>query len=634
MPLPLEVLKKYWNYDSFRVPQEEIINNVLDGRDTLALLPTGGGKSLCFQVPAMTKEGICIVISPLVALIRNQVDLLTQKGIKAAALTGSLKIRAVDRILDNCIYGGYKFLYLSPERLQQELVQQRIKQMKVNLIAIDEAHCISQWGNDFRPAYRNCSILRAYFPNVNMIALTASATKSVVNDIIENLKLREASIVRKSFERENIAYMVFEEADKWHKTAHILKKNKGTAIVYVRNRKATGDVAAYLNKQGISATFYHGGISPEEKTKRLHDWLHNDVKAMVATNAFGMGIDKPDVRVVIHIQLPENIENYYQEAGRAGRDGAKAFAVLLKNKGDSMRVKKQFLDVQPDVSFMKLLYKKLNNYFQIPYGSGKDATFVFNFNSFCTTYQLHTGLTYNGIRMLDSNSIISLSESFNSKTSLQFRVGNQRLFGYLDQNPGVKAITQTILRTYGGVFDHETGINLHLIGNKTSTTLPAVQRVLEQLHRDEIIHYKAQHTDVELTFLVPREDEKTIYGIANHIKQQYRLKKQQINAIIDYMNNDTVCKSIQLLSYFGETQAKPCGICSVCIGKKQSVSKETKYTLREAVLTAIDKTPLSSRELAKRLPCNEQDLLVTLRYLLENEEISITDNNTYKLLNE
>lgn len=631
MRKPLHLLQEYWNHTAFRPPQEEIIATVLAGRDTLALLPTGGGKSVCFQIPALAQEGICIVISPLVALIKDQTASLQKKGIKAAALTGHIPGTELDSILDNCIYGGYTFLYLSPERLQQELVQQRIKQMPVTLIAIDEAHCISQWGNDFRPAYRNCSLLRDFFPAVPIMALTASATGRVIGDMIENLNLRDPAVIRKSFARKNIAYMVFEEADKLYKTSHILKKNPGTAIVYVRNRKATQEVSAYLNKEGISAGFYHGGISSEEKTTYLQQWLKGETRVMVATNAFGMGIDKPDVRTVIHIHLPENIENYYQEAGRAGRDGQKAFAVILKNKNDKIRVKRQFLDVFPDVAFMKLLYKKLNTYFQIPYGEGEDATFQFNFNDFCLTYHLPSLRAYQGIKLLDRNSIISLSETFESKTSLQFIVSSTPLFLYLDKHPKIKPVAQALLRTYGGIFDYETRVNLSLISAKTATPEAEVKKVLERLYADGMITYKAHHTDIELSFLVPREDDRTIHRIASYIKQQQHLKKRQIEAVIDYIGNDEVCKSSQLLAYFEEEQQKPCGICSVCIEKKRRLSGAEKYRIGEAVLSKISNTPLSSRALATTLPYKEQDIIEALQLLLEHKKISIMPDNTYTL---
>ncbi|MFT7188590.1 MAG: ATP-dependent DNA helicase RecQ, partial [Sediminicola sp.] len=360
---PHKILEKYWGFSQFRGSQEQIIETVIQGRDVLALLPTGGGKSMCYQVPAMAKDGLCIVVSPLIALIQNQVDALKSKGIKALSLTGGISFDEVIDLLDNCLYGNYKFLYLSPERLQQELVQERIQQMNVNLIAIDEAHCISQWGNDFRPAYLHCNILRALLPETPIIALTATATTKVAEDIIENLQLSAAAIYKDSFSRDNISFHVHWSEDKKFQLKNLCLKLQKSAIVYVRTRRAAKELSDFLNTQKCVATFFHGGIPKKEKTKRLQLWLDNKVPVMVATNAFGMGIDKPDVELVVHYQIPDSLENYFQEAGRAGRDGAPAKSVMVLNKADENQVKRQFLSVLPDVDFLKLLYRKLNNYF-------------------------------------------------------------------------------------------------------------------------------------------------------------------------------------------------------------------------------------------------------------------------------
>ena len=357
MQHPINILERYWKFTSFRPLQEEIINAVLNGEDTFALLPTGGGKSICFQVPALAKDGICIVISPLVALMKDQVRALQNKGIKAIALTSGIKPTEIDTLLDNCIYGNYKFLYLSPERLQQELVQDRIRQMNVNLIAVDEAHCISQWGNDFRPAYKNITLLRELQPSVNVIALTASATPNVIDDIVTELDFLDPKIFKQSFYRSNIAYMVFEEEDKFFRLEAILNKNKQSSIIYVRNRRLTIEISNFLEQKNISSTFYHGGLNNTEKDQHLNDWISNQKQVMVATNAFGMGIDKADVKTVIHLNLPDSIENYFQEAGRAGRDNAKAFAVILKNKNDDALLHKQFISVLPTVDFVKAVYR-------------------------------------------------------------------------------------------------------------------------------------------------------------------------------------------------------------------------------------------------------------------------------------
>ena len=377
-----QILIKYWGYSSFRPLQEDIINAVLEGEDTFALLPTGGGKSICFQIPALINEGICIVISPLIALMKDQVRALKEKDIKAMALTSEYKYNELNTMLDNCIYGNYKFLYLSPERLQQDIVQDRIRQMNVNLIAVDEAHCISQWGNDFRPAYKNITILRELQPTVNIIALTATARTKVVEDIVKNLDFISPKIFKQSFKREHLAFMVFEVEDKLYKIEQILKKNPQSSIIYVRSRKHAHEIHTSLEKNGFLSTYYHGGLSNNEKEAHFNQWFNNQKQVMVATNAFGMGIDKADVKTVIHVNLPESLESYFQEAGRAGRNNKKAFAIILKNKGDEQHVKNQFLKILPSIDFIKLVYRKLCSYFQISYGEGDFTTFNFNFNAF------------------------------------------------------------------------------------------------------------------------------------------------------------------------------------------------------------------------------------------------------------
>ncbi|ETN96299.1 RecQ family ATP-dependent DNA helicase [Zhouia amylolytica] len=628
---PLTVLKQYWGFDSFRAAQEQVIKNLLDKHDTLALLPTGGGKSVCFQVPALVQEGICIVVSPLVALIQDQVNQLKNKNIKAIGLTGGLSYKEVDALLDNCIYGNYKFLYLSPERLQQELVQERIRQMPVNLIAIDEAHCISEWGHDFRPAYRNCVWLRETFPHIPIAALTASATAEVQEDIVQNLNLRAVQRVKSSFSRQNIAYMVFEEEDKRHKLSLILKKNKGSSIVYVTSRKATINFADFLNNQGIKATFYHGGISSDEKQNKLKLWLDNQIQVMVATNAFGMGIDKPDVRTVIHLNLPDSIENYYQESGRAGRDGKKSFAVILKNKADELQAEEQFVKVFPDSNFLKLLYKKLNNYFQIGYGEDREESFAFNFNEFCHIYQLNGLLTYNGLKTLDRQSIINFTESYRNKVILQFEVSSNRLFSYLDKYPKIETIVQAILRTYGGIFDLPTKINTILIAQKTASSEADVMQVLQQLHKDEIINLEAKNTDAEITFLVPREDDRVINVIAKDIKSQNKLKATKLKAVFDYCNTSDQCKSIQLLTYFGETNLQPCGICSYCITKKHKrASNEVLDIVAEQIIKLLKEKPLSSRAINSQLTFREEYILSAIQILLEDEKIIVNERNEYQ----
>lgn len=632
MEHPIQILERYWNFTSFKPLQEEIIDSVLLGEDTFALLPTGGGKSICFQVPALAMDGICIVISPLIALMKDQVKSLTQKGIKAMALTSGISYKELDTLLDNCIYGNYKFLYLSPERLQQELVQHRIKQMNVNLIAVDEAHCISQWGNDFRPSYKNIHVLRELHPSIKMIALTASARPNVVEDIIKDLDLFQPKIFKQSFERPNLAYMVFNEEDKHYQLEKILKKNKQSSIIYVRNRKFSIDISSYLESKGISSTFFHGGISNEEKENRLDDWLNNRKQVIVATNAFGMGIDKPDVKTVIHINLPDSIESYFQEAGRAGRNGDKAFAIILKYKGDEVMLKKQFLSVLPSVKLLKQVYRKLCNYFQISYGEGAYSSYEFDFNSFCQTYNFNSMIAYNALQILDRNSIISLTTQFKNNSFVQFKISGDELFFYLKKNENIGLISKSILRTYGGVFDQEVKLNLGLIASKVNTSEKAVISTLKQLESDSIISLKLGKSDTEITFIQPREDDKTINRIAKNVEDQNKLKEEQVNHVIEYINNDTVCKSIQLLTYFGESKLENCGICSVCISKKKSTVHTDQNKTKELVLNALTKQNLSSRSLMERLSSSDEIIKDILTELLEDKLIGITKSNTYKLI--
>tara|TARA_R110002073_G_scaffold310642_2_gene481423 strand:+ start:890 stop:2788 length:1899 start_codon:yes stop_codon:yes gene_type:complete len=627
---PIEILEKYWNFTSFRPLQEDIINSVLDGEDTFALLPTGGGKSICFQIPALAKEGICIVISPLIALMKDQVRALKEKDIKAMALTSEYKYDELNTMLDNCIYGNYKFLYLSPERLQQDIVQDRIRQMNVNLIAVDEAHCISQWGNDFRPAYKNITILRELQPTVNIIALTATARAKVVDDIVKNLDFISPKIFKQSFKREQLAFMVFEAEDKLYKIKQILKKNPQSSIIYVRSRKHTYEIHTYLESKGFLSTFYHGGLSNSEKDSHFNQWFNNQKQVMVATNAFGMGIDKADVKTVIHVNLPESLESYFQEAGRAGRNGKKAFAVILKNKGDEQHVKNQFLKILPSIDFIKLVYRKLCNYFQISYGEGEFTTFDFNFNTFCKTYNFNTHTTYNALQALDRTSIIHLSQQYQNTSVIMFLVSSNHLFTYLEKHQEISMVVKSILRTYGGAFDQDVKINTSIIANKLSLKEDDIINVLVQLEKDDIISLKLNKTDAEITFLEPREDDKTINRIARIIEQQNKLKEQQIAAVLDYINNDVICKSSQLLSYFGEDNLKDCGICSVCLNNNNKVFAKILDTDIEKIISVLKEKPLSSREIIETTKIKESIITSILRDMLENNLIELTNTNTYK----
>ena len=627
---PNIILKQYWGFESFIGSQKNIIDTILSDRDVLALMPTGGGKSLCFQIPALAKEGICIVVSPLIALIHNQVETLKEKGIKAIALTGGISFEEVNNLLDNCLFGNYKFLYLSPERLQQEIVRDRIQQMNVNLIAIDEAHCISQWGHDFRPAYLECSKLREIIPTAPMIALTATATKAVANDIVDNLKFINPLIVKDSFSRDNISFSVLWEEDKRYTLQQLCLTTDKSAIVYVRTRRLAQDLANYLNMNNCSASYFHGGLSKKDKKERLDSWLGDKVKTMVATNAFGMGIDKPDVALVVHYQIPDCIENYFQEAGRAGRNGEPARAVLLTNKMDEEQVKNQFLSVLPDIPFIKLVYNKLNNYFQIPYAEGFDEKFQLNFNAFCETYKLNPLITFNAFRVLDQNSVFALSEAFFKKTTLRFLTNKEQLLSYLGKNRNLVDTVQTILRTYGGVFEFDTKINTVLIAKKAGATEKSILKTLRQLKAENIIAYEERNSDLELTFLVPREDDVTINVFAHKVKALNATKVKNIENILTYINNTKVCRSKQLLHYFGEKVETNCGKCDICKGKLPLDADITTFVSDE-IVRLLKTESKSSRELIKALDFEENTILISIRELLESGKIRINTRNEYEL---
>jgi ATP-dependent DNA helicase RecQ len=625
----LQILNKYWKHDSFRPLQKEIIESVYNGKDTLAILPTGGGKSICFQVPALIKEGICLVISPLVALMKDQVANLQKRDIKAIALTGGIATEEIIDLLDNCQFGNYKFLYLSPERLQADWILDRIKSLPINLIAIDEAHCVSQWGHDFRPAYLKISNLKTHFPKIPFLALTATATPKVKEDIIKDLNLQQPTIFQKSFARENLAYMVFEVEDKLYRIQQILAKNPAPSIIYVRNRKSCLDTAAQLNTLGFRATYYHGGLSYKEKEKNMRLWMNEEAQVMVATNAFGMGIDKANVKTVIHIQLPENLENYYQEAGRAGRDGNKAFAVLLNSPSDSFQAESQFINNLPDRSFVNVVYIKICSYFQIAYGEGINEQFTFNLNHFCTKYSFPILKTYHALQFLDQQGIINLSQEFSEKITLQFLIQSKEVIRYISLNPNDEEIILAILRTYPGIYEMQTPFNLSLIAKKANVKEEAVHFVLKKLVEKEIIEYHAKNNDATILFNEVREDERTINRVIKHLDQQNQLKKDHLASVIDYIQNKNQCKSQLLLAYFGEKESQECGICSYCISNSKPTNLDEE--LPNTILSLLQSEDLNSRELEKRTRKSSDAIIFALQFLLEQDKISIQTNNKYTL---
>ena len=624
----LQILQKYWKHDSFREPQEAIIQSVLDGDDTFALLPTGGGKSVCFQIPAMMLNGICLVISPLIALMKDQVQNLQIRNIKAIALTGGISQDDIIDILDNCQFGNYKFLYLSPERLQHDWIVERLKQLPINLIAIDEAHCVSQWGHDFRPAYLKISALKTHFPSTPFLALTATANKRVQEDICKHLALVNPKVFTKSFTRENLAYHVIKTEDKLFKIQQILTKNPQSSIIYVRNRKSCIETSKQLNQLGFTATFYHGGLPSKEKEKNMQLWLKNKSQVIVATNAFGMGIDKPDVKSVIHIQLPENIENYYQEAGRAGRNGEKAFGIIVTNPTDIGYTKAQFIDVLPDKKFVKDVYIKLNNYFQIAYGEGYNESFAFSLNQFCAQYQFPILKAFNSLQFLDRQGIITFQSESTEKISLQFIIPSKEVIRYISLHPHDEPIITAILRTYSGIFDVETTINPHLIAKKANTTEKQVEEVIDKLAASQCILLHAKNNDSSITFNEAREDDLTINRVAKFLEHQNKLKEEQFQSVVNYITNDDTCKNKMLLAYFDEISKDDCGICSYCIAKNKTQPKE----VPQLILQLLEKCPMNSREIENQLHISSEATIFALKLLLENNKIKINSNNQYYLI--
>ncbi len=621
---PLDILKKYWGYHSFRTPQEEIISSVLCKKDTIALLPTGGGKSICFQVPALLMDGVCIVISPMVSLIKDQVDSLQEKGIKAATIYAGTKQDEIITLFDNVKFGGYKFLYLSPERLSSSFIKEKIKELNVSLVAIDEAHCISEWGHDFRPSYRQIAVLQEIHPHVNYIALTATATENVLEDISKNLKFEDPTIFKKSFLRKELGYRIFNVEDKLTRLLHLFDRSNNPAIVYVRSRNRTKEIASFLNANRIKASYYHGGLPSEEKRDAFNNWMNEKTQVMVATNAFGMGIDKSNVAMVVHLDLPYSIENYVQEAGRAGRNGERSFSIVLQNNNDIRAIKTQFKSGTPTLKEVKEVYQNLVKYYKVALGEWSLDAHAFKLNDFCERYNLPLTKTNTTLKVLVNNGIIELHTLGGTRSSLQFIIHSNQLINYKSSSESIRYVIDTILRSYPGIYEHEVKINEFTIAKKAGVTSKKVKEILQKLNTEQIATYKEASNDHQLYFLVPREDDRTINRISKNIKKYLVLQQQKISNLIDFIENDTICRSVQLLTYFGENNAFACGICDVCM------QKDTVKELEVAILELLDQyNELSSLEIKTHLNATEKDILIHLRNLLSEGEIAVNSINKY-----
>ncbi|TXD47314.1 ATP-dependent DNA helicase RecQ [Polaribacter sp. IC073] len=625
---PEKILEQYWGFTSFRTPQKEIITCVLENRDAIALLPTGGGKSICFQVPALVKEGVCIVISPLIALMQDQVENLKRRDIKAVTIPSGSSQDEIVTLFDKIKFGRVKFLYLSPERLQSSLIQQKLKELNVNLVAIDEAHCISEWGHDFRPSYRNINVLKEILPEVNFIALTATANKKVLADISNNLQLTNHITFKKSFYRENLAYQIFKIEDKLDRLLQIFTKTKVPAIIYVNSRKKTEEIANFLKANQFKSTFYHAGLTVVEKQTAFKDWMTEKKPIIVATNAFGMGIDKPNVGLVIHYNLPTSIENYVQETGRAGRNEKKSFGVLLYNEHDIFLHKKQTENSIPSILEVKEVHKKLYQHFRIANGELLEETFSFNFFEFCKKYNFPVLKTDVILKLLVNYGILELNNSFNKKSTLKVIGTHYTVLNFSRSNTAFKNFINVLLRTYGGLFEDEIKINEFFLAKKASITSTQVIKNLEILEAQNLVEYNQANGNISLNFLLPREDDKTINRFSKEIKQFLFLKKEKAINFINFVTDNTVCRSVQLLAYFDEKATSPCGICDVCIGNKK---RDTKNLSSEILALLKEKEQLSSKEISRLLNTFEKDILIHLQTLLSEDKITINNQNKFQL---
>ncbi|MGJ8744551.1 RecQ family ATP-dependent DNA helicase [Polaribacter sp.] len=627
---PVEILKNYWGFSSFREPQLKIINAVLEQKDVIALLPTGGGKSVCFQIPALAKEGVCLVISPLIALMKDQVENLQKLDIKATTIPSGTKQDDIITLFDNIKFGKIKFLYLSPERLQSVFIQQKLQELNINLVAIDEAHCISEWGHDFRPSYRTIKILRTLQPNAPFIAVTATANQRVLHDIAENLELKTPIIFRKSFSRENLAYQVFTVEDKLKRLLQIFTKTKTPAIVYVNSRKRTLEISNFLQANHFKSSYYHAGLSRLEKQTAFDNWMSEKTRIIVATNAFGMGIDKPNVGVVVHFNLPSSVENYVQETGRAGRNGKKSFAVLLQNENDILLFKEKAISEIPSILEIKEIHKKLYQYFNIANGEILEETFPFNNLDFCRKYNFSVRKTNTTLKILSNNGIIEISNNYNEKSTLQFITSSRIVLNYIEKNSSLKKFTNSILRNYGGLFEHEIKIDEFIIAKKAGITSAQVITYLKRLHKDELVLYNPVKSDTEIALLVPREDDKTINRCSKEIEKYIHQRRKKNADLIKFITNNTICRSEQVLNYFDESTQNKCGICDVCLQQKK---KQKTITSADILQLLEENKSLSSQEISQLLETDEKEILLHLRFLLSSNKISINHQNKFKTNN-
>ncbi|MBQ8760712.1 MAG: RecQ family ATP-dependent DNA helicase [Bacteroidales bacterium] len=628
-----DILLRYWGYPSFRPLQEDIVDSVIEGRDTLALLPTGGGKSICFQVPAMTMEGICIVITPLISLMKDQVMHLKKNGIPAAAIFSGMHRSEIEVAYNQAAFGMLKFLYVSPERLMTDAFIEALKKMKVNLLAVDESHCISQWGYDFRPPYLKIAEIRKYIPNTPVMALTATATPKVVDDIQYRLGFKKSNVFQTSYERKNLTYNVIHEADKFGLMQRLFSKmDRGSGIVYVRSRKRTKVIAEWLQSVGTSATYYHAGLDAKTRDGRQQQWMEGKIKVMVATNAFGMGIDKPDVRLVVHLDLPDSLEAYFQEAGRAGRDLQESEAFLLVADTDVNKLKENLQSSYPDLNRIKLIYDALGNYLQIPIGAGENQSYNFNINDFAQYYNFSLLEVFNTINLIEREGLIATSESLNSPSKVYIKANREDLYRFQLEYKEYDIIIKYLLRSLPGVLSDFVNIREEVVSHKTGIPIDKVQQQLNKLHNLNFLCYIPRNDKPQIQYIRERIDSRHFTLSEDVYDNRKEDANKRVQAVIDFVNNNGECRSVQLLRYFGEDIKKRCGKCDVCSSKNKMTINDREYQeISERIVNELRDSDSSVYEVVKKIKSHhEEKVIETLRWMLDNKIIEQDKNGILK----
>jgi ATP-dependent DNA helicase RecQ len=626
-----QILTRYWGFTAFRPLQEDIIQTVVAGHDVMALLPTGGGKSVTYQVPGIAMDGLCLVVTPLIALMKDQVENLNQKGIKALAIHSGMSADEIDIALDNAIYGNFKFLYISPERINTRIFRIRLEHMKINLVAVDEAHCISQWGYDFRPSYLQIVELRNYLPGIPFLALTATATPEVIRDIQDKLRLRDSKLFRASFVRENLVYTVIKTEDKQRYILKVAEQIRGTGIIYVRSRKKSKELALFLHKNRISCDYYHAGLEHAVRNRKQNDWMNNKFRIIVATNAFGMGIDKADVRFVLHVDLPDSTEAYFQEAGRAGRDDHLAHAILLYNDADRITAGKRIRTNFPEISTIKQVYRALGNYFQVPVGAAKNQVYDFNIADFTGRYKLSILTVFNSLKFLQAEGYIELTEEINHPSKLKFLVDRDYLYKFQVANAEFDAFIKLVLRTYSGLFSEYVTIYEDMLASRAGVPVETIRQYLKRLMATGIVKYIIQKKTPVIIYTEERLDTDNLRISKKNYRDRKERFEKRMQSVLDYVNQSNICRSQYLVAWFGEQNTRPCEQCDICMQNKNLGLSSYEFELAvEEIRDTIINESLSLEKLVKNISLEEEKTIKVVQWLLDNEKLTRNPDNTIR----